>query len=134
MIQNGIFNLLSTNGSIAALIGSNPARIFPVLLPQDSVLPALTYHLVAEPVDPTFTTSGMARARIQFDAWGDSYSDAASLRAALTTVLHGLKGTLSDGTIVDNTLLLGATDFFEDDPRQFRCMSEFYMWTTSVAM
>jgi hypothetical protein len=36
---------------------------------------------------------------------------------------------LSDGTVLQNTTLLNpGIDFFEDEPRQFRCLCEFYLF------
>ena len=128
MIQAGIFNLLSQNSSIAAMAGSNPARIWPVLLPEDPTLPAITYHVIGGASMPTLSTSGMQRLRMQFDCWGADYDDAATLRAALIAALNGYQGTLSDGTYLQYAQLIGpGTDFFEDAPRTFRCLCEFYL-------
>ena len=126
MIQAGIFSLLSQNTSISALIGS---RIYPVLLPEDSTLPAMTYHVIGGASMPTLSTSGMQRMRMQFDCWGQTYDDAATLRSTLISALNGYQGTLSDGTNLQFAQLIGpGTDFFEDAPRQFRCMCEFYLF------
>jgi len=127
VIQAGIFNLLSQNTSIAALIGS---RIYPVLLPEDPTLPAMTYHTIGGASMPTLSTSGQQRMRMEFDCWGATYDDAATLRVTLIAALNGYRGTLSDGTTVLDTQLVGpGTDFFEDAPRTFRCLCEFYVFS-----
>lgn len=125
MIQIGIFSLLTGFPGVAALVGT---RVIPVTLPEPPILPALTYQFAGGSSQPTFETSGMQKQRVQFDCWGQSYDDAASLRAALIAALNGYQGALSDGTYLQNAELLQSMDFFENEARQYRCMVEFYLW------
>lgn len=131
MTQNlpgGIFSLLTADAGVAALVAT---RVFPVEVPEDVTLPALLYRFVGGTSSPTLMTSGMQKARVQFDCYGETYDDASALRNAVVAALNGYQGTLADGTLLQNAWALGpGTDFFEDDPRQFRCMVEFYLMYT----
>jgi hypothetical protein len=124
MIEAGLFNLLSGSSGIASFCDS---RIYPVILPEDPQLPALTYQLISAQPSPTLTTSGMQRFRIQFDCWAETYADAVGLRAALTETLNGFQGTLNDGTALQDAQLEQVVDFFGDDDRFYRCMVEFIL-------
>ena len=127
MIQTGIYSLITGFSSVSALIGT---RLHPVTLKEAETLPAMTYQLVGGSSDPTLTTSGLQRLRVQFDCWGANYDDAAGLRKALIKELNGYRGLLSDGTYLQNADLIGSigVDYFEDVPRQYRCMVEFYFY------
>jgi hypothetical protein len=127
MIQTGLFSLITGFSSVSALIGT---RLHPLSLREAETLPAMTYQLVGGSSDPTFETSGMQRLRVQFDCWGENYDDAAGLRDALIKALNGYQGLLSDGTYLQNADLISSigADYFEDMPRQYRCMVEFYFY------
>jgi len=125
MILAGLFTLLSTTSTITALVGQ---RIFPVQLPEQSVLPALTYQIIAVKASPTLTNSGYQRWRLQFDCWGKDYADATNLRAALRLALEGYRGTLSDGTLLQDAQMIQLVDYFEHDSLHWRSMIEFYLF------
>jgi hypothetical protein len=70
MIEETLFTRLSTFTGLTALIGTAPVRLYPVIMPEGTVKPAVTYQLisgireVASVADP-----GMVTARYQFTAW-----------------------------------------------------------------
>lgn len=125
MILTGLFNLITTTTAWEALAAT---RLYPVTLPEIPTLPAATYHVIGGTSDPTFETSGMQKLRIQFDHYGNTYADANTLREATRVLLNGFVGALSDGTYLEDAQLIQSVDFFENDARQYRCMSEFYLY------
>ena len=125
MLEAGIFALLSGMSGVTAICGT---RIFPLLLPTDETLPAITWHIVSSVPRPTFLSSGFVRTRIQFDCWGDVYADAANLRAALIGALNGYVGTLSNGLRVSNVDRVQSIDFYHRDAMQYRLAVEFVFY------
>jgi len=125
MILTGLFALITTASAWQALAAE---RLSPVTLPEIPTLPAATYQIVGGSSEPTFQTSGMQKLRVQFDHYGNTYSDANGLREATRVLLNGYSGTLSDGTVLQKADLIQSVDYFENDARQYRCMSEFYLW------
>lgn len=123
MIEQGLYTLISTDPTISGMIAT---RVYPILLPEKPVLPAMTYGVVGGAGDPTFETSGLIKLRMQFDCWGTNYSDAAQLRKALVKLLNGYGGVLSDGTNLQLAEFIQPVDFYEQDARQYRCAVEFY--------
>jgi hypothetical protein len=125
VIEQGIFSLLSTDSGVSSLAGT---RIYPIELPEGATLPALVYKDVGGSSSPTLSTSGAQRLRLELDAYGNSFADAANLRKAVITALNGFQGVLSDGTnLLTADLINPGLSFFDDEPRQFRCMAEFYL-------
>jgi hypothetical protein len=125
VIEDGLFNLLSTSTQIAALCKT---RIYPVLLPTAPTYPAVRYQIISATPRPTLDTSGFQRWRIQFDCFGANYSDAASLRGALMKLLNGYQGVLSDGTNLQNVEFIQLMETFADDARTYKCSVEFYLY------
>lgn len=128
MIEVGLVALLQADADMAALVGT---RIYPVLLPpnqgQDGVYPALTYQLAGGKSDPSYDTSGLITLRMQFDAWGDKYSDASITRKTLVQVLNGYRGALPDGTFLEDAQYIQPMDYFVDKLLLYRCAVEFYL-------
>lgn len=123
MLEQNIPSVLSAQASIASLAAD---RIYPIVLPTDSTLPAMTYQIVGSSNKQTMSTHGMQRVRLQIDCWGDTYGDAVTLRDAVATSLDGYQ----DANV--QFLLLSKSDFFERDALQYRALIEFYLFTTSV--
>lgn len=121
MIEAGLYNLLSTASAITALCQT---RIYPVVMPTAAKYPAMTYQVIVAPQHPTMNTAGMQHWRIQFDCWGESYSDAASLRTALVKTLNGAQQLLSDGTLLQNARLNSLSDDFANASRTWRCIAD----------
>lgn len=71
MIENALASRLSGFAGLAALVG---ARIYPILLPQDCPLPALTYKRVAAPLrEPLLSRdSGEVWAHFEVAVWSEA--------------------------------------------------------------
>jgi hypothetical protein len=121
MIETSLYAVLSGNSAITAIVGT---RIFPLTVPEDWNLPALTYQVISSVSHPTFSTAGEQRIRVQIDCWADTYSDAVSLRAAVISALNGY----SDVNFTAQ--LLNKTDYYEHEALQYRCLIEFYLWSS----
>lgn len=123
-VKAGLYSLVTGNASIGAMIGTN---MFPVVLPENTPLPAIRYTVVSGTSGATFDASGGPQClRMQFDCFANDADTADALRNALTDLLDGFNGTLSEGTYVTIFSCM-QIDFFDSDPRQFRCAQEFYI-------
>jgi hypothetical protein len=123
MLTRGLSSLLQNAG-----LGM---EFWPILLPQAACLPAATFHIIGGTSEATFEGSGLQKLRIQFDVFSrKSYDEASGKRDQLRAFLNGYRGTLSDGTVLLNVDLIQVIDFFDYDPRQWRCVIEFYFYFT----
>lgn len=122
MIEQGLYNLLAGNTGLTALVGT---RIYPVVVPEPTVYPCLSYQVVTASSSYTFDRKSHDAKRIQFDAWATSYSDCKTILHALKLALDTYSGTLSDGTRVLAAFSLQEIDQFESDGRIFRSLAEY---------
>ncbi len=79
MITVAVVAFLHTHPALTALQG---ARLFPLSLPQEISLPAMTYRRIDSPRVMTQTGDQFARPRYQFDLYADTYLEAESLANA----------------------------------------------------
>jgi hypothetical protein len=94
MIQEDIFNAISTSGAVVAIAGS---RIYPIRLPREAVLPAVVYQV--QGADPVATLDGDSRLDnnvIEIVAWAKDYATAQALVAAVRASLASLMVTVED--------------------------------------
>lgn len=122
MIEQGIYNLLAGNAGLTAIVGD---RIYPVVVPEPTVYPCLSYTGITSSSAYTFDRRSHDTKRIQFDAWATSYSDAKSILHALKLALDTLSGTLSDGTRLLAAFSDQEIDHFESDGRIYRSLAEY---------
>jgi hypothetical protein len=128
MMQEGLNALLE--GSQAAALAQG--GIFAGVAPDDKKLyPCVSYSLVGGSADPTLTTSGVIRQRVELNGFSfNSYAEAAEIRAAIIAALEGWQQQLSDGVNILDTVLLNPGTDFVSEQRCFRCMCEFYVLYT----
>jgi hypothetical protein len=125
--MDGIATLLWADAGFRA---ASPGGIMPTVLPQRAALPATTWMVAGGSSSPTFETSGLQKLRIQFDHHASDQAGANAARNALRNALEGYRGTLTDGTFLQWAEWLQPLDFFDNEPRQFRCAQEFYLYFT----
>ena len=109
---------MSTETDLVAWLKAQPAltaliseRIYPVQLPDEVVLPAVTYKRISTVPDVDLEDVGIRQARFEFSCWAKSYlatlDVAAPLRAAL-------EFTSPPGPSIDRILPDGSADHHEE--------------------
>jgi len=104
-------------------------RVYPVLLPEEPQLPAITYQRIS--TTRSYTTSGpvaLNRVRIQFDCWSHTYAQVKQLQAALLSTLEDR--SLYADTNIDSITLITAVDGYEQEARLYRVFLDFYINVT----
>ncbi len=102
-IEEALYSYLSTYAGLAALVGT---RIYPLVLPQNPTLPAITYQKVSRAGERAMSSPSprVTRSRFQFSCWGTTYGSvkdvAAQLKAALQDY-QGLMGGTGGVTVLD---------------------------------
>lgn len=96
-IEAAVEEVLRTDLGLQAVIGSgSQMRIFSQRLAQNAPLPALTYQLISDPSENSHTgASGLAKARVQIDAWAKTKEEARSVTRAARIALVGIKRTVA---------------------------------------
>lgn len=127
LIEQAIFNHLSTDAGVAALVGT---RVYPVMLPQGATLPAVTYMRVSSTRMRTFGAPRMGRvARFQFTVWATTYLSRGAIVAALIDALEGYSGTLGGVGGVDVLAIQqeGQLDDYEPTAKVFQSACDFFI-------
>ena len=92
---------LLTRSELTDLIGR---RLNPMCLPAGTtstptVMPSVTYQLIDDPVQTTHDGKTIFKARVQLDAWSDSYKSVHEIGDVLFRSLHGFRGSWPPFTI-----------------------------------
>lgn len=106
-LEEGLVAHLRADGTITALVGTAPARIFRAILPQNVQYPAISFQPLS---DERFNTldgpNSMVKRRVQIDCWDDDVAGIEALSDVVRISLNGLQGDLGGFTIqhawVDN--------------------------------
>lgn len=103
-------------------------RIYPVYLPQDVTLPAITYQLLDDdPKDNAAGCAGLFMARVQFDVFAETFLAMKSLVDEVRNALMGYTGVVSDVTI-KGIRLETKLDMFEPEIKNHRGIIRFHVW------
>lgn len=131
MIEAGIHSLIVNSAEFASIADT---RLFPVLLSEESPLPAATYQVIA--TSPLYALDGrinFTEITLQVDAWGETYAQVRSLAQAVESTLDNYSGVLADGSKVQGIQLYQQLDLFEPGARIFRVMSQFKIQFSETA-
>ena len=97
MVEKAIFNILSSDLGVSALVG---LRIFPVYIPQGESKPAITYQQLGGPRDHTTDgASGFVESSFQVQCWAETYAGADDLADKVRLAMDGISGTYADVVI-----------------------------------
>lgn len=131
MLEVGLAQLVSQAATVQGLIG-NPARHYPVVLPENPVFPCSSYQVLS--MTPEYLLNAakptLSQARIQVDTWSGgptsgTYVAAKQVQAAIRKVLELFTGALPDGTLVAAIFVANAVDLYEQDARCYRTSTDY---------
>lgn len=118
-LEAEIVTELERNSDLQALIHG---RIYPMLLPQNPELPAVTYSRIS--TTPLYCQEGNAqlvRQRLQFSCWAMSHQEAATVAAA---VRRALEGRVVGVAFADNEI-----DFYEPETGYYHRALDMIIWS-----
>ncbi|MEQ8251576.1 MAG: DUF3168 domain-containing protein [Oceanibaculum nanhaiense] len=113
---------LSAQPVVSALLGD---RIYPLVLPQNSGLPAATYQRIGG--ERFYDLDGGARPKrvtLQLDSWAADYAGAKALAGAIESVLDGYAGPMGD-LVVSRSVILREDEEHEDQTKLWRVSVDY---------
>lgn len=113
MLGEILFTRLTSHAATTALVAG---RVYPMTMPQEPVLPAITYNEVSD--DAEDGAGHIIRKRVRVIGWAESYAEAKAVGAAVLTALRGYKR-------VDTTPQLVA---IQDDSRSDTFLPELTLY------
>lgn len=116
--------------AVSAVNNLISARIYPSILPQNVVLPAITYQVLSDmPVGQNLSGSaGLFNAVIQLDLYHNNYILLKGLSEQVRLALQGYKGTVSTVIILGIYLTESEVEDFEQDVNNYRLLNRFSIW------
>ena len=119
-----LITALEGDAAVQTHLGATPSsRIYPLILPQDPGLPAVTFQRIANARVNSFDAGGgIDNPRIQVDCWAVSRKAARELAMEVKRVVEA--STAFGGWLITDS------EFFEDDvdPQLYRVSMDFSLW------
>lgn len=117
MIEHAIRSLISSLCS---------GRVYYVTAPQDVTLPYIVFFKVSAPREHSHQgASGLARIRVQFSIYSETYLEAKQTAQALQAILQGYQGT-SESVVIDSILYDNEVDIYENN--FYSIMADYLIW------
>jgi len=124
-IAEGLRTLILADTTVSGLIG---ARMYPVILPQAAVMPALTYqYITGDSVLSNDGPTGLEHPFFQVDAWGETYASMNALFEAVRILLNGFQGD-AGGVSVQGIFLARKRDLYDDQGKLYRRVADYGIW------
>lgn len=114
-VEQALFEALTTGSPLPTDAGD---RVYAVLMPQDVVLPAVSFQRISNnPIVSLDGASGLDQVRIQVDCWAETYAAVKTLSAQVRSVMEGI-----------NALPVMDLDGYEEVKHVYRLTMDFSMW------
>lgn len=111
-----------------ALIADVVARFYPRVLPQNVILPAVIYKVLADvPSDTIDGLAGLFRAVVQYDVRATTAVVAERIEDNIRLSLQGYRGTISNVKVKGIHVLHGMDDI-EEEVADYRRIIRFGVW------
>jgi len=116
---NYIYSKLAATSAVTALVST---RIYPMIMPQEAVFPAIIYSVSNKPMDANMKDRSAYHdtATVTFNYWADvkygqdAYTSLDSIDAAVRTALDFVTGTAGN-VVCEGCKYIGSEDIFSED-------------------
>lgn len=117
-LHGAIRELLLADAPLSALVLE---RIYPLRMPMNTILPALTIHKIS---DARNHITGHGYPRYQISCWGATFAEVHTVADAVIECLHRYKGVASDN-FIKQISYQDSHDAIEEDPGIFHIPVDF---------
>lgn len=109
-LNNCIYQLLTSNTGLTAIIGT---KVFPLIIPQNTVLPAV---VIERDFTPEYTGDGrgLCESNIEITILSSSYNQSIEIATLIDDILDCYKGTVGDVHIV-NCKMVSCDELYQED-------------------
>lgn len=118
-------SIMLADAGLSALVGT---RIYPDILPQNPVLPAITIQqLTSDVYDNIQGYSGLEKAYMQIDVWAKTATSRNTVAEALRLAICGYTG-IQSGVKIQGIRLESRLDLHEPEIDNYRKVNRFEVW------
>lgn len=123
----GLYNHLSNDEKIKKIVGN---KIYPVILPQNLVLPAIVYSSVLTNYDSALQgDTGFVRQTIQIVSHAKTYKEARELSRLIKKIIQNLHGNMGgvfiEAVFIKTDYELNTNTSLKFDTEEYMCSIEF---------
>lgn len=124
-IEAALYAHLAADAGLAAVVST---RIYPMQLPQQPTLPALTYQRISTlPTQHRGNAIALhRRVRMQIDCWAADYDTTLTVRAAVLAAMNSL--AQDSGPRIDVAQLAEDRDVIDPLTARWRASIDFFIW------
>lgn len=125
-VNEGLYSRLSGYAGLTALVNK---RIYPMILPQDCKMPAVTFQRISGPrIHAMGNDMPLVHPRYQVSAISDDYDQARSVADQIISALKNERDATWGSLTVQASYVEDDQDFYEDDTRRFRIPVDVIIW------
>lgn len=128
MIEEALFKHLKAHAGLSALVSS---RIYPMVMPQKTSMPAVTFQRISTPREYTHGGySGLAHPLFQISCWGEKYKDTRAVAEQVRLALQAYVGTMggTGGVEVQASFQENEIDFYDPGANLYHVPVDFRIW------
>lgn len=121
-LESKVYARLTASTALAAIVAG---RIWPMVLPQKTRLPAVSFQRVDSDYGPDLEGDGdLLRATIQVDCWALSYDQAKDMARAVRLAMSGATEAAGGFTAIT----VDGADAFEEHLNHYHASHDFVCW------
>lgn len=122
MLGKGIYNLLTTDAGVSALVGN---RVFPAVMEQGVTMPAICYTIIsAGRISALIQDTDLVETLVQVDCYSETYPQARDVHQAVRAAMQRYQGT-NAGIVIDDVVVEDERDIREEETKLFRTSVDY---------
>lgn len=129
MLSKALYTKLSGTAGITALVST---RIYPVVLPENVTLPAISYSVVAQPQIHSLEGVTALNSLVQIDCWADTFLASQNVAEAIANAINDFSGTIGSEEKIHSSIQTGKQELFEPDVNDYRVSLDYSIWHTPL--
>lgn len=119
-IETNLYTALTADADIKRIVNT---RIYPVVMPQDVTLPAVSYQrMSANPLNTLDGYAGMKNAHVVINAWARTYDEAKELSGHIHTAMDSVR--------TFRAVLTNELDGYDPEVSLYVVSQDFSCWGT----
>jgi hypothetical protein len=119
-IETSLYTALTTDADIKRIVNT---RVYPVVMPQDVTLPAVSYQrMSASPLNTLNGYAGMKNAHVVINSWARTYDEAKELAGHVHTAMDAVRTFRS--------VLTNELDGYDPEVSLYVVSQDFSCWGT----
>lgn len=126
-LETALYGYLTSDPGVEALVLD---RVYPVRMPEGTILPAITYARVSATRTYTYDsfedTDAFTKARVQFNCWSTRPEEAMEIGEAVLLALSGYDGDMG-GQLIGASFAVLEQDLYDGETKIYRRSLDFHI-------